>query len=67
MTLETTANEYIIHLSKKAFESTELDKLLKEIRLKEIASQLQGSEEDAQKLATEIDKYWWENNQQRFL
>ena len=45
----------------------EIDSLLNDLRLKEIASQLKGTEQEAKQLAQEINKNWWATNRKRFI
>ena len=67
MKIETTADEYIIRLPISALEPADLERITKEVRVKELLSKLQGTPEEAGQLAREIDTNWWQTNKERFL
>jgi ABC-type uncharacterized transport system fused permease/ATPase subunit len=59
MTVTATKTDYIITLPKKAFSDSELNAILNDLRLKEVISKLEGSEDEANELAEEIMQSWW--------
>jgi hypothetical protein len=67
MNVETTLQEYIIRLPKFAFDAGEIDSLTKDLRLKEIAAKLQGTEDDVINLAKKINGNWWKENRNSFI
>ena len=60
-------NENIIIKASKSINMASVQKLIDYINVLEIASQKQGTEEEAAKLADEVDKKWWQENKHRFL
>lgn len=66
MIIETTPQEYIIRLPISALEPADLERITKELRIKELLSQLQGTPQDAEAIANELDSQWWTANQHRF-
>jgi hypothetical protein len=63
-TTETTVN---LTFSKEYLNSQELLRLLEVLRIKELLSQSQATEDDAMALAEELKTAWWQQNQERFL
>jgi len=60
-------NENIIIKADKSINMSAVQKLIDYINVLEIASQKQGTEEEAASLAEEVDKKWWQENKHRFL
>ena len=60
-------NENIIIKADKSINMSAVQKLIDYINVLEIASQKQGTEEEAARLAEEADKKWWQENKSRFL
>jgi hypothetical protein len=60
-------NENIIIKADKSINMGAVQKLIDYINVLEIASQKQGTEEEAARLAEEVDKKWWLENKHRFL
>lgn len=66
MTLERTASEVIIRLpSNINWEDLEL--MLKFIRYRERVSKSKAKQEDIDRLASDVNKQWWEENKHRFV
>jgi hypothetical protein len=63
MTIKATQTEYIITLPRKAFSDSDVNSILKDLRLKEVISKLGGSEEEANELAEDIMQSWWLNKE----
>ncbi|SFE29489.1 hypothetical protein [Spirosoma endophyticum] len=62
MKIETTATEYVIRLNRAAFTTEDIERLLRNLRLQELASQLGGNPEEADQLADELMQQWWNGN-----
>jgi hypothetical protein len=60
-------NQYIIKIPMTDIDASALDKLLRQIRLRGLLAQRQGTDEQAESLAREVNQGWWEQNQHRFL
>lgn len=67
MIIETTPQEYIIRLPISTLEPAEIERIRKELRFKELLSQLQGTPQDAEAIANELDSQWWTANQHRLV
>ncbi len=63
MQIETTATQYIIRLNRTAFSVDDINRLLRNLRLKELASQLGGTPDEANQLADDLMEHWWSNEQ----
>lgn len=61
MRIETTATEYVIRLDRAAFTPDDIDRLLKNLRLQELASRLGGTADEADQMAEELTQQWWSN------
>ena len=66
MTIERTDGEIIIRIP-DSVEFSEIQRLIDFITYKEITKESKASQEDVDKLASEINKNWWEANKDRFL
>jgi hypothetical protein len=60
-------NQYVIRIPQHLIDATELDKLLRDLRMRTLLAQRQGTDEEADQLADEIGRAWWTANQDRFL
>lgn len=67
MKIETTPQEYIIRLPISALEPADLERITKELRIKELLSQLKGTPIEAEAVAKELDSQWWATNKQHFI
>jgi hypothetical protein len=65
MVIERTQDEVIIRLS-SSFETDDLQNLIDYIQFKELTSKSTATQDDVDKLASEINKDWWNNNKHRF-
>jgi len=59
-------NEIKISIPANLFEMDEIQKFLDYIRFREISSKSKATQEDADKLANEINQSWWEKNKYKF-
>lgn len=59
MRIETTATEYVIRLDRSAFSPGDIERLLRTLRLQELASQLGGTSQEADQLADDLMQQWW--------
>ena len=66
MTLERTEHEIVIRLP-KGIDWGDLESILKYIRYREIVSKSQATQEDIDRIASEMNIGWWEENKHRFL
>ena len=66
MTIERTDGEIIIRIP-DSVEFSEIQRLIDFITYKEITKESKATQEDVNKLASEINKNWWEANKDRFL
>lgn len=67
MKIETTPQEYIIRLPISALEPADLERITKELRIKELLSQLKGTPQEAEAIAKQLDSQWWATNKQHFI
>lgn len=66
LTIETTANETIIHLPNSVkFEF--LQQMLDYLSVKEILSRSQADEQAIDKFAEEVQDNWWKANKSRWI
>ncbi len=63
-TTNTTVN---LSFSKEFLSSSEVVKLIEILRIKELLSKSQMTEEQALQLDEELKEEWWQKNQARFL
>jgi hypothetical protein len=59
-------NEIKISLPDNLFDVNEIQNILDYFRFREISSQSKATRKDADELANEINKSWWDKNKQRF-
>lgn len=57
--IETTNTEYVIRLDRAAFTPDDIERLLRNLRLQELAAQLGGTFDEANKLADDLMQQWW--------
>ena len=61
MRVETTATEYVIRIDRSSVSTDTIERLLRTLRLSELAGQLGGTAEEAEQLAEELTQAWWDN------
>ena len=61
MRVETTGTEYVIRLDRSAFTPDTIERLLRNLRLNELAGRLGGTASEADQLADELMQTWWDN------
>ena len=66
MVIEKNKNELIIKLNKSKFSSKTLKNIVDYLEYQEAISTSKAKQEDIDKLASEVNKKWWEENQFRF-
>lgn len=66
MTIERTDGEIIIRFP-DSVDTSEIQRLIHFITYKMINRKSKARQEDVDKLASEINKNWWEANKDRFL
>lgn len=66
MRVETTATEYVIRLDRSAVSTDTIERLLRTLRLSELAGQLGGTADEADQLAGELTQTWWDNRPGQF-
>lgn len=66
MTIKRTGEAIIVTLPLD-IETENLQRFLDYLRYKEIVAKSKATQEDADELAREINKKWWEENKHRFL
>jgi hypothetical protein len=59
-------NEIKISLPDNLIDINEVQNLLDYFRFREISSKSKGTQKDADALANEINKSWWDKNKRRF-
>jgi hypothetical protein len=59
-------NEIKISLPDNLIDINEVQNLLDYFRYREISSKSKGTQKDADALANEINKSWWDKNKRRF-
>lgn len=60
MRVETTATEYVIRLDRSAFTPDTIERLLRNLRLRELGGRLGGTTDEAEQLADELMQQWWD-------
>lgn len=60
-------NQYIIKIPMNLVDASTLETLLRDLHLREILAQRNGSSTEADALASEVNATWWERNKTRFL
>lgn len=66
MTIERTADAIIVKLPTN-INIEEIQRFLNYLRYKEITAGSKATQADADELAREVNKNWWEKNKNRFL
>lgn len=66
MIVEKTKGEVKVSFSDKLLEDDELQDFLNYIKVLEIKQKSKATQEDATRLANEINQSWWEKNKHRF-
>jgi hypothetical protein len=66
MIIERTGDEIIIRLSAK-INTDDLQEFVNYARYKELTSTFQTDQTDVDKLASEINKSWWQSNRDRLI
>lgn len=66
MVIERTDNEIIIRLP-NGIDWGDLESMLKYIRYRERVFKSQATQEDIDRLASDVNKQWWAENKHRFL
>ena len=66
MIVERTSEQIIIKLP-LTISIEEIQRFLNYLRYKELTTKSQATQADADALAKEVNKSWWEKNKQRFL
>jgi hypothetical protein len=62
MQIETTTTQYVIRLDRAMFTPDDVDRILRNLRVRELASRLGGTQEDADSAADELMEQWWSEN-----
>lgn len=66
MRVESENNEIRITFSKDAVKLSEIQAFIDYINCREINSRSQATQEQADKIAEEINQSWWEKNKSKF-
>jgi len=66
MTIERTFNSIVVSFP-SSVNLEEVQRFLNYLRYKELTAQSKATQADADTLAREANKKWWEKNQHRFL
>ena len=66
MTIERTSDAIILRLPIDV-NIDEIQRFLNYLRYKELISKSKSSQNDADELALEVNKNWWEKNKSKFL
>ena len=66
MTIERTSDAIILRLPIDV-NIDEIQRFLNYLRYKELISKSKASQNDADELASEVNKNWWEKNKNKFL
>jgi hypothetical protein len=66
MRIESANNEIKLTFSKNALDITEIQSFIDYIKFREINSLSKATQEDANKLAEEINQSWWDKNKHKF-
>ena len=67
ITVENTATEVRVTISKDAVPPKRLNALLDWLRLEEVVQRSRLTEEDADRIADDIKAAWWSANKSRFI
>lgn len=66
MRVESVNNEIKLTFSKNALNITEIQSFIDYIKFREISALSKATQEDANKLAEEINQSWWDKNKHKF-
>lgn len=66
MKIETTNNEIRLSFSKNAVDLTEIQNFVNYIKFREINSQSEATQQQADEFADELNQAWWEKNKNKF-
>ena len=66
MRVESVNNEIKLTFSKNALDITEIQSFIDYIKFREISALSKATQEDANKLAEEINQSWWDKNKHKF-
>ena len=66
MRVESVNNEIKLTFSKNALDITEIQSFIDYIKFREISALSKVTQEDANKLAEEINQSWWDKNKHKF-
>lgn len=66
MRVESVNNEVKLTFSKNALDITEIQSFIDYIKFREISALSSATQEDANKLADEINQSWWDKNKHKF-
>lgn len=67
LTYQTTENTVNLSFSKDFLSAQELARLIEMLRVKELISKSQMTDDEACKLDDELKEAWWQENKDRFL
>ncbi len=67
LTYQTTDKTINLSFSKEFLSANELTRLIETLRVKELISKSQMSDDDTSLLDNELKENWWRENQERFL
>lgn len=66
MRIESVDNEIKLTFSKNALDITEIQNFIDYIKFREISALSKATQDDANKLAEEINQNWWDKNKHKF-
>lgn len=66
MRVESVNNEIKLTFSKNALNINEIQSFIDYVKFREISSLSKATQEDANKLAEEINQSWWDKNKHKF-
>ncbi|MCF0055562.1 hypothetical protein [Dyadobacter sp. CY356] len=67
MTIERNDQDIVIRLNAALFDINDVQKLINHFHFVESNAQNRGTEENAAKLAHEVETSWWAENRHKFL
>ena len=66
MQVESENNKITLTFSKNILDLSEIQSFIDYVKFREINSQSKATQEQADKLAEEINQNWWDKNKQKF-
>ena len=66
MQVESENNKIKLTFSKNVLDLSEIQSFIDYVKFREINSQSKATQEQADKLAEEINQSWWDKNKQKF-